>query len=270
MKKEYVLLACLLPLYVASAFVCPAGKVTGTCPAPPAVRTAPSDGFAVVELFTSEGCSSCPPADQLLAEIDTEYKSQVYVLSFHVDYWDRLGWRDVFSNANYTHRQEEYAHLLSVREIYTPQAVVNGKWQMLGSSRDLIRGAIDQELKGTANSGLQLQAISKDSKKVSVHFTSNYSAPATLQAALVQLQASSNVLRGENKGKQLQHVNIVRYFESIYLDNGTTKGSIQLKIPSGLQAKDCKVIVFLQSPTDGHIIGVGEARVGEFPAGGGI
>src|ERR1700749_4297588 len=83
---------------------------------------AENKGVAVVELFTSEGCSSCPPADELVARIQKEDKDkQVYILAFHVDYWNRLGWKDVFSSADFSKRQNEYANWLNLQSVYTPQ-----------------------------------------------------------------------------------------------------------------------------------------------------
>src|SRR6185369_6535980 len=93
-------------------------------------------GIAVVELFTSEGCSSCPPADDALAAADKAYTGHVYVLGFHVDYWDRLGWKDPFSNASWTERQNRYAGKFDLTSIYTPQAVVNGTTQFTGSEKN--------------------------------------------------------------------------------------------------------------------------------------
>src|SRR4051794_39591301 len=95
--------------------------------------SAPLSGTAVVELFTSEGCSSCPPADEALAAAAKTYTGHVYVLGYHVDYWDRLGWKDPFSNAAWTDRQTRYADLFKLNSIYTPQAIVNGKTQFTGS-----------------------------------------------------------------------------------------------------------------------------------------
>jgi hypothetical protein len=86
------------------------------------------DGFALIELFTSEGCSSCPAADGALEEIQKQYNDKnVLVLSYHVDYWDKLGWKDIFSDASFTQRQEYYSNIFRLNNMYTPQAVVNGK-----------------------------------------------------------------------------------------------------------------------------------------------
>mgnify|MGYP003582413840 CR=1 FL=1 len=114
------------------------------------------DGFVVLELFTSEGCSSCPPADELLAKVQRQAGNQpVYVLSYHVDYWDHQGWRDVFSNADYSKRQYDYATKLGTR-IYTPQVVVNGKTEFVGSDEIAANLALVTGLSGRASTSLQL------------------------------------------------------------------------------------------------------------------
>ncbi|MBL4674763.1 MAG: DUF1223 domain-containing protein, partial [Mucilaginibacter sp.] len=122
------------------------------------IQKAPVDkGFAVVELFTSEGCSSCPPADAVVEKIEKEMNGQpVYILAYHVDYWNRLGWKDVFSSADYSKRQNTYANWLNLSSVYTPQIVVNGKTEFVGSQEGTLRNAINTGLKQPAQTDLSL------------------------------------------------------------------------------------------------------------------
>ncbi len=110
--------------------------------APDKKKSEEGKGFAVIELFTSEGCSSCPPADELVSKVLSENKPDVYILSFHVDYWDRLGWKDDFSQATFSDRQKQYARYLSLDGVYTPQIVVNGTDQFVGSNETHLRSSI--------------------------------------------------------------------------------------------------------------------------------
>src|SRR6266487_818356 len=121
-------------------------------------------GFAVVELFTSEGCSSCPPADAVIAKLSEEYKCNVYVLGFHVDYWNHLGWKDIFSNAAYTQRQYRYGQIFHLNSVYTPQVVVNGKTEFVGSNENKLRNTITQELKNSPTTNIELTAKSNNNK----------------------------------------------------------------------------------------------------------
>ena len=118
----------------------------------------PGKGFAVVELFTSEGCSSCPPADALVARVQKESTNKpVYILAFHVDYWNRLGWKDVYSSAEYSARQNQYANWLNLSsEVYTPQAIVNGHTEFVGSEEGTLRKAIQAGLQKSASTPLTL------------------------------------------------------------------------------------------------------------------
>ena len=266
MKKIGLVLVILLPLAgLIAGFVRHSG---GSAPHPgymPAAGTpafANGSGFAVVELFTSEGCSSCPPADKALAQAAGEYPAQVYTLEFHVDYWNRLGWKDEYSAAGYTQRQQQYARTFNLESIYTPEAVVNGKKEFVGSDQDKLSTSIKEELSATTNIPLGLDASVPAGKKVAVQYNvKETGAATTLQVALVQLQASSQVLRGENEGRHLQHVNVVRDFRSVSVHSGApVSGSTELNIPEGLSAKDLKVIAFLQNGS-GQITAAGTASI---------
>ena len=130
-------------------------------------------GFAVIELFTSEGCSSCPPADALVARVQKESANEpVYILAFHVDYWNRLGWKDVFSSSEYSDRQNQYAMWLKLSSVYTPQAIVNGRTEFVGSEEGTLRNAIKTGLcKEAAKTELTLSNIKTDANdKASVQY----------------------------------------------------------------------------------------------------
>jgi hypothetical protein len=251
MKKILFGLFCLpATALILAAFYHPAPPVTGV--APVGVRgvrqfqeTPASMPFAVIELFTSEGCSSCPPADEALSKLADAYPGKVYTLGFHVDYWDKLGWKDAYSSADYTARQSEYNRVLRVRSSYTPQAIVNGWNQVLGSDEDKLKAAIDAELKNTPEKSVELHA-NTDGKKIKVSFKLVNAGADQLNIALVQLHAQTEVKGGENGGHTLQHINIVRDFKMGDAD-GKGVGAVSFKIPKGLAAKDCKLIAYLQN-----------------------
>ena len=206
-----------------------------------------SNSFALVELFTSEGCSTCPPADELLARIRKEYKSNVYVLGFHVDYWNSLGWKDQFSDPSYSKRQQEYAGVFHLSSIYTPQIIVNGKSQFVGSDEHQLRKTLDEELKSSSGSPLVLSANVSAKKEVQVHYHIDSLHEQFLHVALIQFHASTQVKKGENQGKQLQHVNLVRDFKSLIIDRGKpSRGTVVFSIPSELSTSDCGIIGYLQ------------------------
>ena len=206
-----------------------------------------SNSFVLVELFTSEGCSSCPPADELLARFQKEYKSNVYVLGFHVDYWNSLGWKDQFSDPSYSKRQQEYAGVFHLNSIYTPQVIVNGKFQFVGSDEHQLRRTMDEELKSSSGFPLILGANVSAKKEVQVYYQTDSLHAQFLHLALIQFHASTQVKKGENQGRQLQHVNLVRDFKTLLIDRGKRgSGTIVFSIPSELSTSDCGIIGYLQ------------------------
>ncbi len=217
-------------------------------------------GFALVELFTSEGCSSCPPADELVAKIQKESNDKpIYVLAYHVDYWDRLGWKDVFSNADFSKRQREYAKYLKVQSVYTPQIVVNGKTEFVGSEEGTLRKAIKSGLGKKASDQLTLTitAISGDYAKLKYTIGGNEK-DNDLFLAIVQKSAQTKVEAGENGGHTLSHVQIVRVLQKISL-NGKA-GVADIKLPQDYNQQGWEMIGFLQNNTDGSISGASKAE----------
>jgi hypothetical protein len=221
---------------------------------------ASNKGFAVIELFTSEGCSSCPPADAVAAKLSEEYKDNVYTLGFHVDYWNRLGWKDIFSNAAYSQRQYRYGQIFHLNSVYTPQVVVNGKTEFVGSNEGRLRNTIIQELKNSPTANIELTAKSNNNKTVNISYKVDKVSNAVLNIALIQLHAQSNVKGGENEGRMLQHVNVVRDFKTVNISKAA-KGNTDLILPAGLSAKDCKVIAYLQNADSWQMAAVAETAI---------
>jgi hypothetical protein len=221
-----------------------------------------SDGRAVVvELFTSEGCSSCPPADAVLADLATDRR--VLALSFHVDYWDELGWPDPFSSPDNTARQRAYASAFRARGLYTPQLVVGGIDGFVGTDRGQAQADIDSALAKAQQVKLSLQAHASDDGWVAVE-AHVIGAPtgAVVNVALVQRAATSQVRAGENSGRTLRHVDVVRAFAT---SPAGTSGPVRVKLPAGLRRQDAEIIAFVQAPAGGGgmpILGAMRADLG--------
>ena len=219
----------------------------------------------LVELFTSEGCSSCPPADRLLAALQKQQpvgNAHIIVLEEHVDYWDRQGWRDRFSSAQFTQRQNFYAPRLKFDDPYTPQMVVDGQAQFLGSDSSKASAAISQAAQGPKIS-LTLSPPTIDGKRVagSVSTASSSSLPhGDLYAVLVTPTASTEVKAGENGGRRMDHVSVARTFQRIGKLQDLARGPITFNInaPNGEDPAHMKLVVFAQLPDQGPVRGVAE------------
>lgn len=211
-------------------------------------------GFAVVELFTSEGCSSCPAADAVIAKIEKEVTDRpVYVLAYHVDYWNRLGWKDVFSSADYSRRQNDYANWLNLSSVYTPQIVVNGKTEFVGSQEGTLRNAISTGLKQPTQTNLSLDNFKASSGSATLNYHTEASPGQSLVLALVKKQATTAVKAGENGGRTLSHVQIVTNIQNIRLN--AASGEAAIKLPTDFSAKQFELIAFVQDSKTGAISG---------------
>lgn len=212
-------------------------------------------GFALVELYTSEGCSSCPPADALVSKIEKESTDKpIYILAYHVDYWNHLGWKDQFSSADYSKRQRDYAHYLKTDGVYTPQIVVNGKTEFVGSEEGKLRKAISTSLQNAAATKISLDAVNINPKQLTLKYDiKNAGKNAVLQVAVVEKSATSKVAAGENSGRTLGHVQIVRKLQQINLKGDT--GSVNILPPDGFNDKSWEIIGFLQDKSSGAVSG---------------
>src|SRR5271165_4992821 len=200
----------------------------------------------VVELFTSEGCSSCPPADALLAELAS--RPDVLALSFHVDYWDRLGWKDPYSSREATARQNHYATLLDLATVYTPQVVVDGKWQAVGSDRNDVEHALDHARRSFKEIPVAL-ALDHGQAQITLGPGSDGVSASVLLIGFDRRHVSA-VKRGENSGRTLAHVDVVRGIEEVARYSGTA-GTIAAPIPW-----NCDRVAGVLQAADGRVLGV--------------
>lgn len=162
---------------------------------------------AVVELFTSQGCYSCPPADKIIGEYSKG--SDILGLSWHVDYWDYLGWKDVFASKSNTQRQYAYARALKERQVYTPQAVINGRTHAVGSRKGDIKKAITTFSKSNRGMIVPINATMTDTSiKIAIENTLD-AADATLYMVFFNKEHKVKIKRGENGGKTLTYHNVV-------------------------------------------------------------
>ena len=199
--------------------------VAGGAAAETTLRSGPSR-VSLLELYTSEGCSSCPPADQWLSGLrdDPRLWREVVPVAFHVDYWDRLGWPDRFADAAYTARQREHAHSLGMRTIYTPGLFLDGEeWRRWFGMRDLELD--DADLAG------ELAAIAdRGEVRVSYRPVGGESAALEVHVALLGFDLGTEVRRGENAGRRLQHDFVVLDHQRRPL-SGDTGGTLQARLP---------------------------------------
>src|SRR5579884_2405938 len=183
----------------------------------------------VVELFTSEGCSDCPPADHLLTEFDSE---NVIVLGFHVDYWDRTGWRDRFSSHDFTTRQQTYADRFRLDSIYTPQAVVDGEREMVGSDRERLLQALREA--PPLGPALRL-ASAPHGASVNIDAPPLECPRCDVWLAITESALATDVNGGENSGRRLLHAPVVRSFTRIatFDSSKAFHASVPLSLDSG-------------------------------------
>jgi hypothetical protein len=164
---------------------------------------------AVVELFTSQGCSSCPTADRLLGELSKD--PTVLALSLPIDYWDYLGWKDTLADARHTARQKGYSHARGDRKIYTPQMIVNGVVQTLGSDRGAIEKAVTQSRGNAAILSVPVEvAVTKDAVTVTAAAGAAGAKPAEVWLCPINKTVNVNIGRGENRGRTVTYTNVVR------------------------------------------------------------
>ena len=227
--------------------------------------SAGSKATVVLELFTSEGCSSCPPADAFLQELDDAGRVDnidVIAIEEHVDYWDHLGWRDPFSSHKWTERQEQYEEALHRDGAYTPQLVINGRSDATGGTqRDALQKIAEAANDRAAEVGLKRVLVSPRSAELAVvlgEIPPEAHSPE-LWLAVTERGLSSDVLRGENGGHKLTHAAVLRSLTRVKIPQGDHKtvSEIAVSVPldAGWRRENLRFVAFVQDSKTLHILG---------------
>ena len=260
-------IAVVLAVAVCAAFLQNCARETAaTQPDPPTDSQAPPIAAekrpVLVELFTSEGCSSCPPADRALTLLEKQQpvsRADVVTLEFHVDYWDGPGWKDPFSSAAFTQRQEQYASAFRLDSDYTPQMIVDGQAEFVGS--DLAKATSTIEELGSTAKGKIDARISSDSLKIAISDL-RATDQATVYFAAVEDNLTSNVTGGENSGEKLYHTSVVHDLQVAgTIEKGTEQTELTQPLRSCPKCTNDKIryVVFVQENKTRKILAVGRA-----------
>jgi hypothetical protein len=220
----------------------------------------------LVELFTSEGCSSCPPADALLARLDQSQPVagvELIALEEHVDYWDRQGWRDPFSSAEFTARQERYAEALHVESVYTPEMVVDGRSEFTGN--DSPRAFRELAAAGShAKLPVKLAVKGRDGDRVTFRISTEApGAAADVLLAITESDLRSDVARGENAGRRLAHAMVVRKLISLGKLKANQRFDAEpvMTLAQAWNREHLRAVVFAQERESKRVLGVAEVTL---------
>ncbi|MGH9822324.1 MAG: DUF1223 domain-containing protein [Blastocatellia bacterium] len=253
----------------------PKAPAQGLSNVPSSFAPATGRSAVLVELFTSEGCNTCPPADKLLTVLDQTQPidgAQVIALSEHVDYWNRLGWKDPFSSAEFTQRQVDYEKVFNVEGPYTPQMVVDGHAQFVGSRVDSCREAITAaERSPKADVSIAIKTSAANSVALTVKVENvpeiSHGDSADVMVAITESGLSSNVLRGENAGQNLVHSAVTRkLFRIGSVDHKGFSAEKTVSLASNWKRANMKAVVFIQERASRHVIGAAAIGLGEEPS----
>ncbi|SMP35185.1 DUF1223 domain-containing protein [Shimia sagamensis] len=207
---------------------------------PLAAETAP----VVVELYTSQGCSSCPPADDYFHR-ELAGREDVIALAFHVDYWDYIGWKDIHADPAYTQRQHSYARAAGHRSVYTPQMIVNGKDHVVGAHPGKVEGLIKTHKKNTASVDL---SIARDGNQLRIKATATQPKPMQVHVIRYKQAEKVSIKRGENAGRVLTYANIVSEWTTVKDWNGRSAFSTNVRVKG-----DAPIVVLIQRENGGPI-----------------
>jgi hypothetical protein len=217
----------------------------------------------LVELFTSEGCSSCPPADDLLRQVNgkrTAAGQLIVGISEHVTYWNADGWSDPFSSQSYTDRQSAYAGRFGLNDVYTPQMVIDGDEQIVGSDRAAFLRALKDEQQRPSPVSVCIQSAAVDGRSLEVSYSALGDGSihkADIFAVIADDTDQSSVARGENSGRTLVHVSVARSISRISKAPSDEQQRAEILLPPSFKASQGHhLIVFAQAPGNQHVLGI--------------
>jgi hypothetical protein len=226
----------------------------------------------LVELFTSEGCSSCPPADAFLQKLDRQPVAgeEMIVLSEHVDYWNHIGWKDPYSARSYSERQSAYARRLGLENVYTPQMVVDGTSEFVGSNaalaneafvKALHRPKLAVRLSGVAAGAPNILQAHLEADALQASFGLR---EADVYVAIALSHAESQVSHGENAGRTLAHTSVVRSIVKVgtFRQGEAFAQDVRLRLDAGSDPRNLRLVAFVQEPGQGRVIGAVSQSVG--------
>lgn len=226
--------------------------IAAECTAKSGATTVP-----LLELYTSEGCSSCPPADKWLSHLKPDPK-KVIPLAFHVDYWDYIGWKDQFSKGQYSDRQRKTAAFAGAGFVYTPQFVLSGR-DFKGADESRLNQAISASQKLASRANLSLNAITQTNGETTLQATAQAVNPADINhadifIAIYENKLVSQVNAGENNGRELKHDYVVREFFGAYQLSNNNTFSKNFNLPPAWRSKQAGAVLFVQNSQNGEIL----------------
>lgn len=220
-----------------------------------ATSVAAQQGPVVIELYTSQGCSSCPPADEMLAELAT--RDDIIAMALHVDYWDYIGWADIFARPEHTNRQQDYARAAGNTTIYTPQFVVGGQDLVIGARGMELADTIQAHRQATLPVAVSLERQASDSLTVAVEMAQAdpEGGPYVIQLAQMSAKETVEINRGENAGRQISYSNIVQRLDVLERWDGRAPMTLQV------QTADVDLLaVIVQRGTNGAVVGAAKLQ----------
>ncbi len=222
----------------------------------------------LIELFTSEGCSSCPPADALVQQLDAKQPIagvEIIVLSEHVDYWNHDGWKDPYSSAAWSERQSGYAKALGFSDVYTPQLLINGSVELPRANQQQMTQALEKAA-SAANVAIKLNSLGVDGAVLHGHIQADGHAlkhNADVYLALALSHAESQVASGENRGRHLTHVAVLKQLKKLATVHAgdSISQDFEWKLAPETGFGNIRLIAFVQEPGQGKVLGAVRAAL---------